>query len=184
MDLISERDCTARPRHLFCFIAGDERVNEQIHLTVLHTFYVRDHNRIAVELGRLNPHWNDEKIYQEARHIIAGAVQHITINEFLPLVIGEELMTRYNLTAQPHGYWDGYDPNVHVGPSNAFQTAAFRFGHTFIQGMIRRYNKYHEFLGEDPLRNLLRQPFIVYEPGKLDELAGGLINTRKYLFNF
>ncbi|OQR71809.1 peroxidasin-like, partial [Tropilaelaps mercedesae] len=39
-----ERDCLARPRNLFCFIAGDERVNEQIHLTVLHTFYVRDHN--------------------------------------------------------------------------------------------------------------------------------------------
>lgn len=43
--------------------------------------------------------------------------------------------------------------------------------------MVRRYNKWHEFIGEDPLRNLLRQPFIVYEPGKIDELIGGLINT-------
>ncbi len=43
--------------------------------------------------------------------------------------------------------------------------------------MVRRYNKYHEFLGEDQLRTLLRQPFMVYEPGKLDELALGLINT-------
>lgn len=43
-----ERDCIGRPRNLFCFIAGDERVNEQIHLTVLHTFYVRDHNRFVI----------------------------------------------------------------------------------------------------------------------------------------
>ncbi|KAL1448492.1 hypothetical protein MTO96_044049, partial [Rhipicephalus appendiculatus] len=75
------------------------------------------------------------------------------------------------------GYWHGYDPDVNFALSNSFQSAAFRFGHTFIQGMVRRYNKYHEFIGEDLLRNLLRQPFIVYQPGKLDELAGGLINT-------
>lgn len=178
-----ERDCTARPRHLFCFIAGDERVNEQIHLTVLHTLYVRDHNRIANALAQLNPHWDDEKLFQETRHIVAAAVQHITLNEFLPLLLGTEMVERYNLTVQADGYRDDYDPNVHIGPSHAFQTAAFRFGHTFIQGMVRRYDKFHQFLGEDPLHNLLRQPFIVYEPGKLDELVGGLINTPAQTFD-
>ncbi|XP_015784100.1 peroxidase [Tetranychus urticae] len=172
-----ERDCTARPRHLFCFIAGDERVNEQIHLTVLHTLYVRDHNRIATALAELNPHWDDEKLFQEARHIMAASVQHITLNEFLPLLLGTEMVEKYNITVQAEGYRDDYDANVHIGPSHAFQTAAFRFGHTFIQGMVRRYDKFHQFLGEDPLHNLLRQPFIVYEPGKMDELIGGLINT-------
>ncbi|XP_076326372.1 chorion peroxidase-like [Tachypleus tridentatus] len=179
----SERDCTARPRHLFCFLAGDERVNEQIHLTVLHTLYVRDHNRIAIELGRLNPHWDDERIYHEARHIMAGSVQHITFNEFLPMTVGEEMIHRYNLTLNPEGHWNGYDPKVHMGMSNAFQAAAFRFGHTHIQGMVRRYNKFHEFIGEDPLRTLLRQPYIVYEPGKMDELIGGLINTPAQVYD-
>ncbi|XP_022243805.1 peroxidasin homolog [Limulus polyphemus] len=80
---------------------GDERVNEQIHLTVLHTLYVRDHNRIAIELGRLNPHWDDERIYHEARHIMAGSVQHITFNEFLPMTVGEEMVHKYNLTLNP-----------------------------------------------------------------------------------
>lgn len=172
-----ERDCIGRPRHLFCFIAGDERVNEQIHLTILHTLYVRDHNRMAEELSRINPHWDDEKVFQETRHIVAAQVQFITMNEWLPLIIGDELMHRYNLSVTKEGYWDGYDPNVHMSPSQGFTTAAFRFGHTFIQGMVRRYNKYHEFMGEDPLRNLLRQPFMIYEPGKVDELVGGLINT-------
>ena len=177
-----ERDCIARPRHLFCFIAGDERVNEQIHLTVLHTLYVRDHNRMAAQMSEVNPHWDDERIYQEIRHITAAAVQHITINEFLPLLLGQELISRYNLT-EADGYWDGYDENVHFGPSHAFQTAAFRFGHTFIQSMVRRYNKWHEFIGEDPLRHLLRQPFLVYEPGKIDELIGGLINTQAQTYD-
>ncbi|XP_018495360.1 peroxidase [Galendromus occidentalis] len=172
-----ERDCIGRPRNLFCFIAGDERVNEQIHLTVLHTFYVRDHNRFALELGRLNPHWDDDRTYQETRHILAAMVQYIVYHEYLPMALGPDIMSTYNLTLVEDGYWDGYDPDVNFALANSFQAAAFRFGHTFIQGMVRRYNKYHEFLGQTPLRELLQQPFVVYEPGKLDELALGLINT-------
>ena len=86
---------------LFLFLSqGDERVNEQIHLTVLHTLYVRDHNRIAKRLSYLNPHWDDERLYQETRHIMAATVQHIAFNEFLPLLLGPEYLRKYNLTLQ------------------------------------------------------------------------------------
>lgn len=84
---------------LFLF-SGDERVNEQIHLTVLHTLYIRDHNRIAKTLSYLNPHWDDEHVYQETRHIMAATVQHIAFNEFLPLLLGPEYLRKYNLTLQ------------------------------------------------------------------------------------
>lgn len=43
---------------------GDNRVNEQLGLGVLHTLVVREHNRIAKELTRLNQKWDDEIIYQ------------------------------------------------------------------------------------------------------------------------
>ena len=46
------------------FFLGDNRVNEQLMLTVLHTVVVREHNRIARELSSLNPHWTDETIFQ------------------------------------------------------------------------------------------------------------------------
>ena len=170
-------ECINRPRNLFCFLAGDVRVNEQIHLTVLHTLYVRDHNRMALELGKLNPHWDDERIYQETRHIIAATVQFITLNEFLPIVLGPDMIKRYNLTVIEHGYWYGYNPKAHSSPSQAFTTAAFRFGHTFIQGKVRRYNKHHQLIGMHSLRYLLRHPFIIYEPGVVDQLAMGLIDT-------
>ena len=47
-----------------CFFAGDFRVNEQLNLIVLHTLFMREHNRLATELRRMNPRWSDETVYQ------------------------------------------------------------------------------------------------------------------------
>ena len=66
-------------------------------LVALHTVMMREHNRIAADLGAINPHWDDERVFQETRHIMAAVVQHVTYNEFLPMVLGKEVMHRYGL---------------------------------------------------------------------------------------
>ena len=72
-------------------------MNEQTVLAMVHTLFVREHNRIAAELGKINPHWDDETIFQESRHIVAALVQHITYNEFLPMMLGKEVMHQHDL---------------------------------------------------------------------------------------
>jgi len=54
---------TANERDMV-FDLGDNRVNEQLALGVLHTIFAREHNRIADELCAINPHWDDERLYQ------------------------------------------------------------------------------------------------------------------------
>ena len=44
-------------------------------MTVFHTVWVREHNRLAKELYYLNPHWDDERLYQEARKIVIAENQ-------------------------------------------------------------------------------------------------------------
>jgi len=70
---------------------GDGRVNEQIDLALIHTVWLREHNRIAFELSRLNPRWSDEAVFQETRRILIAQIQHITYNEFLPIILGMEI---------------------------------------------------------------------------------------------
>lgn len=178
-------DCFARPKNTFCFLGGDERVNEQPTLTALHTLYVRDHNRVAAGLAEINPHWDDDRIYHETRHIEAAIVQHILINEYLPLLIGHELMAVFNLTAAPAGqYWRGYDPNVTPSISHGFSTAAFRQGHTFIQGKVRFYDSQsHDFVGSEMLRNLFKRPYHYYKAGRMDQVLAGIVNTPAQVYD-
>lgn len=54
---------------------GDTRSSEMPELTSMHTLFLREHNRLATQLKRLNPRWNGERLYQEARKIVGAMVQ-------------------------------------------------------------------------------------------------------------
>jgi peroxidase len=55
---------------------------------MIHNVLLREHNGIADILQKLNPEWSDEIVYQESRSIVAAEIQHITYNEWLPLILG------------------------------------------------------------------------------------------------
>ena len=74
-----------------CFFAGDSRVTEQPLLTLMHTLWMREHNRVARRLASLNPTWTDETIFQEARRIVIAEIQHITYAEWLPNLLGNKI---------------------------------------------------------------------------------------------
>lgn len=138
-----------RAKDVYCFEAGDARANEQIQLTTMHTILMREHNRIARELSYINPYWNDERLFQEARQLVVAQLQHITFNEFLPLVIGKEKVYEYGLELeQPGKYYQGYDSKINAGIRVEFQAAAFRYGHSILPSYIERYNKYHQKIGK------------------------------------
>ena len=59
-----DEGCIRPSDNVYCFLAGDPRVNEQTVLTTAHTLFVRQHNHMATELSKINPHWDDETVFQ------------------------------------------------------------------------------------------------------------------------
>ncbi|KAM9001009.1 eosinophil peroxidase isoform X1 [Sarcophilus harrisii] len=172
-DNLEEDFCklTNRNAQIPCFLAGDSRASETPKLTAIHTVFVREHNRLARELKRLNPQWSGERLYQEARKIIGAIVQIITYRDFLPLVLGEAR------AARTLGPYKGYSPQVDPRVANVF-TLAFRFGHTLIQPFMFRLGNQYQSLGPNsrvPLSTVFFASWRVVNEGGIDPILRGLI---------
>ena len=63
-------------------------------------------------------------------------LQHITYNEWLPIILGTDYMAELDILPVPYGYNNKYDPTVNPTITNVFASSAFRFGHTLGQGML------------------------------------------------
>ena len=155
-----------------CFVAGDVRVNEQVSLTVMHTIWVREHNRIAAELASLNPQWDDERVFQETRKIVIAQVQQITFNEFLPALFGKEFFDKLI------GPYLGYQPERDASVPTAFATAAFRFGHSLIQNAFERLDSNFNSISQGPLnlRDAFMNPQAYFDSLGTDPILRGWIS--------
>ncbi|XP_068209446.1 peroxidase-like isoform X2 [Palaemon carinicauda] len=173
---IPDEGCIRETPSQRCFLAGEIRVNEQLILTCAHILMMREHNRLAESLAHLNPHWDDERLYQEARRIVAAQIQHVTYNEFLPQLLGRDVMQKFGLLLETNGYWDGYDETVDPSISASFSSAAFRFGHSLLPSAIERWSPSHKFIASKLLHKTIRQPYELFRPGVLDEFFLGMLN--------
>jgi len=80
----------------------------------MHTIWAREHNRIAKELGKINPHWDDETLFQESRRIVIAEIQHIAYNEFLPTLLGKGVMEKFGLLLQKEVIYKFYKVELKV----------------------------------------------------------------------
>lgn len=65
-------------------------MTEQPLLTVQHTLWVREHNRVANKLfEKFGTSKSDEYYYQQARRIVIAEFQHITYQEYLQVLLGK-----------------------------------------------------------------------------------------------
>jgi len=170
-----EDECLSKSRNIHCFKGGDNRANEQPGLSSMHTMWLREHNRIVSQLSQLNPHWNDQRLFHEGRKIVGAQMQHITYNEYLPIILGERVMQVFELQLERQGYFGGYDRSVNPSAANVFSTAAFRFGHSLIPKNLNRCNRHHQLLPSHTLlRKELMDPSPIHNIGSVDRIILGM----------
>ncbi|XP_022826330.1 chorion peroxidase [Spodoptera litura] len=133
--LTERKECLSTKEGAACFESGDNHGNQIISLTVLHTIFTREHNRLARALSAINPTWDEDKVFWETRRILQAEFQHIIYNEWLPLLLGPQIIKTFALSPS-EGYSSSYDPHANPSLSAEFSTAAMRFGHSVVDGRI------------------------------------------------
>ncbi|XP_047529182.1 uncharacterized protein LOC125065554 isoform X2 [Vanessa atalanta] len=96
-------------------VASCRKCNDGSPTAPLYKTLLAEHNRIAGELYSMNPFWEDNALFLEARRAIAAVIQHITYNEFLPVLLGEVGMAKAELKLTSLGFWRGYSSSNRAG---------------------------------------------------------------------
>ncbi|XP_049870495.1 chorion peroxidase [Pectinophora gossypiella] len=159
--LTGREECLSAKEGAACFESGDNHGNQIISLTVLHTIWTREHNRIARALSRLNPDWDEDTVYLEARRLVQAEFQHIIYNEWLPILLGPQIMQTFGL-APSDGYSSSYDPNTNPSITSEFSAAAMRFGHSIADGKITVPN-----LSTNSVYETVSIPELMFQPSRL-----------------
>ena len=149
------------------YVGGDVRCNENHALIAMHTVWMREHNYWARKLHEFDKCMGDDELFQRARVMVEAELQAITINEFLPLLLGKK------------GYfqpYSGYDPTANPGIMNEFSTAAYRLGHTLVSPTLLRLDNDGKPIHENniQIKDAYFNPWIMTTEGGIDPILRGL----------
>ena len=146
---------------------GDVRVMEQPSLSMIHTVFMREHNRIHGILAGLTG-WDPERLFQETRKIVAAEMQHITYNEYLPLLLGPAYTAFFQLLSAPVGFSDVYSPEIDASIVNVFAAASYRYGHSQVPNILGKTNIINTTPGDTvPLEDHYFNPNWILKPNGL-----------------
>mmetsp|Transcript_10770 Transcript_10770/g.44146 ORF Transcript_10770/g.44146 Transcript_10770/m.44146 type:complete len:1538 (-) Transcript_10770:236-4849(-) len=148
------------------YATGDHRGNEQPGLLALHTLLVREHNLVHDLLVAARPQLSAAEAFELARSFVIAEVQHVTMAEYLPLLVGAA------------GVPDcaAYDTAVRPQVYNEFAAAAFRFGHSQVGGRLQVGRRGAAGSREVPLRDAFFVPEYLARHG-LEAVLAGMATT-------
>ena len=118
-------------------------------------------------------------MFYETRKIVGALLQHITYNEWLPIVLGPRVLDIFELKLLPKNYYNGYNDTINPTIANSFASAAFRFGHSLVKSTLRRCNKnFSEVPFFIKLHKELNNPSNLHNFGSVDRLMFGLVDQK------
>ncbi|OWA53880.1 Chorion peroxidase [Hypsibius exemplaris] len=170
-------ECVQPTKTQMCFKAGDIRANVHLGIAQMQTLWLRQHNRVAETLHDLNPNWDDEKLYEEARRITGAQLQHIAYKEFLPVLLGDEITNKWGLRLLNEGRFTGYNISLNPGILNEFATAAYRVGHTMVPKAFRKSSKDYKIRSTVSVKSTYFHPFTLYDKDGFDEVIFGMVSS-------
>ncbi|KAI8119521.1 Chorion peroxidase [Lucilia cuprina] len=170
-----------------CFMSGDSRVNSNPFAIIIHTIMMRNHNRIAKDLGLQHPDWSDDQLFQKARSINIDIYQRIVLNEWLPVILGASMANEINSNKHEPNKLSNVNNELVHQISNEYAVAASRFYLSMMPNELRNYamdlrsesNKDKSSNDIETnifyLKDEIYSPSIEYTSDKLDQILYSLL---------
>jgi prostaglandin-endoperoxide synthase 2 len=95
-----------RKRKLYA--TGLERGNSSIGYVAISTIFLREHNRIAIDLRKQNPTWSGERLFQTARNINIVLLLKLVVEDYINHILGHPLFKLDHTFAEKEEW---YRPN-------------------------------------------------------------------------
>jgi hypothetical protein len=125
-----ENDGDVPRNHEGLALVGDPRNDVHVFMSQMQVAFIRAHNRLV---DRLREEGADEAgLFDEARRALVWHYQWVIVNDFLPGLVGDELMD--DLLARGARY---YKPDAEPFIPVEFADAAYRYGHSQIRQVYR-----------------------------------------------
>ncbi|XP_050547915.1 peroxidase-like, partial [Daktulosphaira vitifoliae] len=164
--------CESSSDSQYCFLAGDRRINQNLGIAVFQTMFLKFHNVIAQSLQTINPHWDDEKLYQETRRFIIATIQHINYAYYLPILLGKDFTAKHGFN-KPAVYDENLDPST----AQEHSTGAFRVLHKEIPEFFNLISKNMHNVQHAVITEWLDKPDLLPYNDNYDNMIRGLMES-------
>ncbi|RVE43837.1 hypothetical protein evm_011505 [Chilo suppressalis] len=128
-----------------CHNSAELIVNSLVTGNMAFLWFFRQHNYLAEKLGKINPCWDDDKLFAVARDINIAIFQQILYYDLMPNVVDYNFLVKNNVIFSDHEHVDDYDPSLEPLVSLEYTVMA-RWFHTLQEGRLNLYDNHGKIL--------------------------------------
>jgi prostaglandin-endoperoxide synthase 2 len=88
------------------FAVGGDRVNSAPQVVMINTLLLREHNRLAREMEKAYPNWDDERVFQTARNTVIVMFIKIVIEEYINHISSAPFHLKMDPSVAWHAPWN------------------------------------------------------------------------------
>uniref|UniRef100_A0A1B6KZS9 Peroxidase n=1 Tax=Graphocephala atropunctata TaxID=36148 RepID=A0A1B6KZS9_9HEMI len=160
----------------FCFFMGDTRININSAATFYMIAFLRLHNYLCDGLALINPHWDDETLYQTSRRIVDGFFQKLIYKDCLPICLGENYMRKKGILVDlyPDSCINFYNPYINPSIMNEFAAATFRVLHSLVPDRLVMADEDYHPKFDLMLADYYFRPTVMTEKGNMNNAFRGM----------
>ncbi|CAK1604588.1 unnamed protein product [Parnassius mnemosyne] len=172
-----------KPHETRCHDAPEDGANSVAGVNLAVIWFWRLHNRVVTELARINPCWDDDRLFYIGRDIVIAIQMQIVMYELLPALLGKQNMVSDGVISSNLGFRDLYNENL-IPQISVEYPSVLRWFHTIQSGSMKMYDAQGYFLKQIPIANLTLRTGYFAVDNNIDYMTQGSFRQASARFDY